>query len=122
MARLGFAKQQHGSSLLSALVALGLLGVAGKVMMSLFSTSSKSMKAVNIRSDLQDINRTIDSRINCRNTLAPFGLTTPVNCAGPVTLLDSNMKPIVSNDAKMAGWTINARCENIAGKNGVSIY
>lgn len=122
MEKLDLAGHERGNILISTLVALGLLGVAGKVMMSLFSNSSRSMKSIGIRADLLDIKKTIDSRLSCRDTLAPFGLTTPVNCSGPVTLLDANLAPVVPTTGKMAGWNITARCENLAGRNGISIY
>jgi len=104
----------RGDILLSALVALMIIGIAAKLLMQLHKSSTGSLKSTAIRLDLQDVKKKISARLSCQNTLAAYGKP-PITCTGNVTLLDGKNKNIISPSGKLANWAITARCENLGG-------
>lgn len=114
-------ENERGSSLISGIVGLTLIAAASTGLMRLNSTSARATKASSIRLDLQDVRRQLGARLSCDKTLAAFGAVRPITCTGPVKLLTSDGSPLVPADGKVAGWSVEGRCETIAGKNGLSI-
>ncbi|MEI8026777.1 MAG: prepilin-type N-terminal cleavage/methylation domain-containing protein [Pseudomonadota bacterium] len=113
---------KRGFSLLEAMVTIGILSTAGMILMNMNMTAMKASKSSSMRSELQDIKQTLNSRLSCLMTLDSFGPSRPVKCSGPVTLRDKNSTILVPPNGKLGGWTISARCEKINGNNGLSIY
>lgn len=113
---------KRGFSLLEAIVTIGILSFVGMVVMNMNVTAMKTSKSSSMRSELQDIKQTLNSRLSCLKTMDTFGPSRPVKCSGPVTLRDKNSTILVPPNGKMGGWNISARCEKIDGNNGLSIY
>ena len=110
--------RKDGFSLLEAIVAIAVMTIAGIALTRLNVTSMKANKSTMIRTDLDDIKRTISNTISCDNTL---GAVKPSTCSGPVELKDKHGGNIAPG-GKMGPWGIEATCEVLGGKNGLSIY
>ena len=109
-----------GFSLLEGMITIGVLSIAGMALVGMNDKIMKSNKSASIRSDLQDIKRTISNLISCDQTL---GAAKPTACSGPVTLKDKNGNPLV-NGGKIGEWDIEATCESLGSPStpGLSIY
>lgn len=110
----------EGFSILEAMVTIGLISIAGMALMGVNVTGMKANKSAGLRSDLQDIKRTITNLIDCDKTL---GAVKPTTCSGPVTLKGKNGKSLVL-DGKIGDWTIESTCESLGRlpAPGLSIY
>lgn len=115
-------KENHAFSLMEAMVAIGVISIVGLGISNLTTTAMKATKSSEIRLDLQDIRRTLTSKISCAKTMAPYGPSIPVTCSGNLDLKDSTNMSIIPNSGKLGNWTITARCEVLGSKNGLSVY
>ncbi len=111
---------KRGFSIIEALVAIGVMSVAGMALTKLNVTSMKANKSNELRMELEDIKRTIASTINCDNTIGP---ARPSTCTGPQVLKDK-LGHVINPNNKMGPWTVEAICESIGtpASNGLSIY
>jgi prepilin-type N-terminal cleavage/methylation domain-containing protein len=108
----------NGFSLIEVIVALGIASIAGLGLMSFFSTGMKANKSNDLGADLLELRRTITNKISCDHTL---GLTRPSACSGAQVLKDKLDRPIAPN-GRIGPWTVEALCESVDGRNGLSIY
>lgn len=118
-----FKNLKIGFSLVETLITLSIMSIAGLMLTKMNVIGMKANKHNEIRSDLQDIKRTIINQINCDQTFASFGSTRPINCTTgtAITLKNRSGNPIATNGL-IGEWNINARCEIINSQNGLSIY
>jgi hypothetical protein len=117
-----FVCTNKGFTLVEGLVVIGLVSIAGAALMNANVTAMKAAKSSSLRSELQDIKQSISVRLSCPKTMEAFGPTLPVRCSGPVILRDRNKTPLIPPNGKLGSWTITARCEDLGGGNGLSIY
>lgn len=113
------SKSDRGFTLVEGLVTIAIMSIAGWALVQQNVTSMKSIKSNNLRLEIQDIKRTITSRLSCIKSL---GATIPTTCSGSVVLRDSSNSAIVPTTGKLGAWNISSRCEVLNGKNGLSIY
>ena len=113
------SNSKRGFSLLEGMVTIAILSIAGIAVVRSNVTSMKSIKSNNLRLEIQDIKKTISSRLSCPKTL---GATIPTACSGPVVLRDNSNSPLVPASGKLGDWSITSRCEVLSGKNGLSVY
>lgn len=117
-----FIGTKKGFTLVEGLVLIGLLSLVGMALMNANVTAMKSAKSSSLRSEIQDIKQSLNVRLSCSKTMEAFGPALPVRCSGPVTLRDRNSTPILPASGKLGSWTITARCEDLEGNKGLSIY
>jgi|NOAtaT_7_FD_contig_21_3855916_length_1147_multi_9_in_0_out_0_1 hypothetical protein len=113
---------QEGVTIVEVLVALGILGVVAVGLGRLMNNSMTAQRSVELRSDVEDLRRFIQTNLSCAKTFDSFP-SRPVNCSGNIALRRENGSIIVASGGQALGnWTLTARCENIGGQSGLSIY
>lgn len=115
---------RNGFTLIEILVVISILGVVGLAISSMTTTAFKATNSSKIRLDIQDIRRTLTQSLSCRDTFAAYGSVKPIACPSgtAIVLKNKNNSNIVPASGKLAGWDIDARCEDIAGDKGLSIF
>ena len=109
---------KDGFSLIEVVVALAVMSIAGLALTRLHVTSMKANKSTMIRTDLEDVKRTIANTISCDNTV---GAVKPSACSGTVGLRNRVGRDMAPG-GKIGEWNIEATCEVLGGQNGLSIY
>lgn len=111
---------QNGFSLVEIVVALAVSSVVGLAFLQLNDATMKANKSNELKTDLDEIKRTIVSKISCDNTL---GAARPSTCSGSQVLKDKLGNDIAPK-GKLGLWNIEAVCEPIGSskKNGLSVY
>ena len=103
----GSLSSNSGMSLLSVIVAVGLLGVVAAGIARLSKSSNQAMKYQEMRQDRIHLKQALIRSVDCNST----GLTCPTN--GAIQIMDKEGNELIaSNDTgtKIGKWTIRARC------------
>ena len=110
---------KKGFTLLEVMVGIGVMSIAGMALMGIINTGMKANKSNDLRADLQDIKRTIADRLSCSDTLG----AAPTSCsASTVFTLKDKSGHEINPGNKIGSWTIKAKCEDIGGTKGLSVY
>ena len=107
-------KNSHGFSLVGVIVAIGILGLVMKFLISMLGDSSKFSKTMELKNDKQLLRLILTDRVSCTDTLKPYG--NPPLCNGPIKVYDSAGRTLLeAAGTKFGHWTIRASCEVNAG-------
>lgn len=99
---------ERGSSLISVIIAMGLVGLLTVGITQITVQGYRANKAVDIRQKLESVRQTVRTRLNCEKTLNITASTVlPISCTNLAqTLLRADGQSVGSGD----GWTIKGRC------------
>ena len=112
---------ESGISLIGVLVAAGVAGIIGSVMMKTMTNSMRSQADIGFKNERLQIARHIDQNLDCRQTLAPLNLNTCTATNQEIDLKRRDGSDLLKADKKLGPWQVEARCEEISGDRGISI-
>jgi hypothetical protein len=113
-----YKENEYGMSMISILVGVGILGMLATLLMQFSENSITAAKTIHFQGEVEDLRRTIRSRMSCKTTIAAIN----TNSNGNLRLLGRNGQPIANENSQFVyniGKTITFKATSWNSTTGV---